>query len=197
MRASHLFLFSLAALGLGACASDGITTVTQMSSAYDSDDYAHEASVKDILVVVRGSAFGLNQPQLEQVVTQDMQGGGWGPNPHFTTVPGDNVGKMFSYVMVLNAPDDLTAEAACNNPSKIPVVTQAPPVGAVHLLGTMCRYDASMIDTNARAVDVTGPQDPRFRELIRTAMMQLTTPLTSDSLLLHNEDSGGGGGNNP
>jgi hypothetical protein len=191
MRVSHLFLFLLAALGLGACANDGITTVTQMSTAYDSDDYAHEASVKDIFVVVRGEAFGLSQQQLAQIVTQDMQGGGWGPNPHFTTVPGDNVGRMFSYIMVLNPSDGLTADAACNNPSKIPDVTQAPPAGVTRLLATMCRYDASMIGTNARAVNVTSPQDPRFRELIRTAMMELTTPLTRDGLLLHNDDGGG------
>jgi hypothetical protein len=191
MRVSHLFLFSLAALGLGACANDGITTVTQMSTAYDSDDYAHEASVKDIFVVVRGEAFGLSQQQLEQIVTQDMQGGGWGPNPHFTTVSGNNVGKMFSYVMVLNPSEGLTADAVCNNPSKIPAITQAPPSGVTRLLATMCRYDASMIGTNARAVDVTSPQDPRFRELIRTAMMELTTPLTRDGLLLHNDDGGG------
>lgn len=196
MRRSRLFLCAIASLGLGACANDGITTVTQMSSAYDSDDYAHEASVKDILVVVRGSAFGLNQQQLEGLVIENMQGAGWGPNPHFTTVPGNNVGKMFSYVMVLNGPPDITADAVCRNPSKIPALKQAPPPGEVRFLGTMCRYDADMIDVDARAENITGAQDPRFRELIRTAMLELTTPLTEDRLLLHNDDDGGDS-NNP
>lgn len=197
MRASQLFLCALASLSLSACANDGITTtVSQMSDAYDSDDYAHEATVKDILVVVRGTAFGLDQQSLERLVTQNMQGGGWGPHPHFTTVPSNNVGKMFSYVMVLNAPPGVTAEAVCSNPSRIPAITQAPPAGEVRLLGTMCRYDADMIDVSARADNIIGPQDPRFHRLIQATMMELTTPLTNDRLLLHNNDSGGDS-NNP
>jgi hypothetical protein len=196
MRFAHLLLSSAVALTLAACArTDGIATVSQVDSRFDSDDYAHEASVKPILVVVRGSAFGLDQRSLEQVVTSNMQGADWSPHARLTTVPSNDVAKIFSYVMLVNGPSDLTAAALCRDPARIPVAVQPTPTGEVRLVGGLCRYDQDMVEVTGRLDGLSGPQDPRFRGLIAAAMQEMTSPKETEHLLLHNHDSDGGGSN--
>jgi hypothetical protein len=196
MRTAHLLLSATAVLALAACArSDGIRTVSQYDDRFDSDDYAHEASVKPILVVVRGTAFGLDQRTLEQAIATSMQGADWGPHARFTTTPSNDVAKMFSFVMLVNGPLNATAAALCADPSKAPAATAAPTTGEVRLIGGLCRYDQDMAEVTGQVEGVTGPQDPKFHNLIVAATQELTTPQTNQRLLLHNNDGGDGGGN--
>ena len=192
MRFAHLLLSGTAVLGLAACVrSDGITTVSQRDSRYESDDYAHEASVKPILVVVRGTAFGLDQRSLEQAVAGNMQGADWGPHARFTTTPSTDVGQMFSFVMLVNGPRNATAASLCRDPSRAPASIEAPPAGEIRLIGGLCRYDQNMAEVTGRVDGVSGPQDPKFRTLIVAATQELTSPQVTEHLLLHNHDSGG------
>lgn len=197
MRISHFVLSAAVALGLAACArSDGIRTVSSLDDRYDSDDYAHEASVKPILVVVRGTAFGLDQKALETTITNNMQGADWGPHAKFTTTPSADVAPIFSFVMLVNGPQNATAASLCRDPSKAPAVTQPPTAGEVHILGGLCRYDQNMSEVTARVDGVSGPQDPKFHNLIVAAMQELTTPMTTQRLM-HDMGGNDGGGNNP
>jgi hypothetical protein len=191
MRIAHLLLSGAMALTLVSCArSDGISTVSQLDDRYDSDDYAHEASVTPILVVVRGTAFGLDQRTLEQAVAANMQGADWGPHARFTTVRSSDVAKIFSFVMLVNGPRNATAAELCRDPAKAPAAVTAPPAGEVRLIGGLCRYDQDMAEVTGRIDGVSGPQDPRFRNLIVAATHELTTPQTNQRLLLHNNDGG-------
>lgn len=194
MRISHFLLSAAVALGLAACARpDGVRTVSNIGDRYDSDDYAHEASVKPILVVVRGTAFGLDQKSLENVVTSNMQGADWGPHAKFTTTPGSDVAPIFSFVMLVNGPQNATAASLCRDPSKAPASVQAPAAGEMRILGGLCRYDQYMSEVTARVDGVNGPQDPKFHSLIVAAMQELTTPMTTQRLM---HDTGGGEGGN-
>jgi hypothetical protein len=191
MRIAHLLLSGAMAITLMACVrSDGISTVSQLDDRYDSDDYAHEASVTPILVVVRGTAFGLDQRSLEQAIASNMQGADWGPHARFTTVPSNDVAKIFSFVMLVNGPRNATAAELCRDPSKAPAAITATPAGEVRLIGGLCRYDQDMAEVTGRIDGVNGPQDPRFRKLIVAATQELTTPQTNQRLLLHNNDGG-------
>jgi hypothetical protein len=191
MRIAHLLLSGAMAITLMACVrSDGISTVSQLDDRYDSDDYAHEASVTPILVVVRGTAFGLDQRSLEQAIASNMQGADWGPHARFTTVPSNDVAKIFSFVMLVNGPRNATAAELCRDPSKAPAAITATPAGEVRLIGGLCRYDQDMAEVTGRIDGVNGPQDPRFRRLIVAATQELTTPQTNQRLLLHNNDGG-------
>lgn len=193
MRLAHLLLSGAAALMLVGCVRpDGITTVSQRDSRYESDDYAHEASVKPILVVVRGTAFGLDQRALEQVVAANMQGADWGPHARFTTVPSPDNARIFSFVMLVNGPRNATAAALCRDPSQAPAATEAPGPGEFRLIGGLCRYDQNMAEVTGRVDGVAGPQDPKVHKLIVAATQELTTPQVTEHLLLHNHDSGGG-----
>jgi hypothetical protein len=194
MRKVHLALSAVTALALSACVRpDGIRTVSAMDDRYDSDDYAHEATVKPIPVVVRGTAFGLDQKALESTITKNMQGADWGPHATFTTTPGPDDARIFSFVMLVNGPQNATAASLCRNPSKAPASTQAPIQGQVRLLGGLCRYDQSMTEVTGQVDGVTDPNDPKLHNLIVAAMMELTTPLTTQRLMhdIGGNDSGG------
>lgn len=193
MRSAHLLLSAALALTLAGCVrADGITTVSQRDSRYESDDYAHEASVKPILVVVRGTAFGVDQRTLEQAVASSMQGADWGPHARFITTPSADAAKIFSFVMLVNGPRNATAASLCRDPSQAPATTEPPVSGEIRLIGGLCRYDQNMAEVTGRIDGVNGPQDPRFRNLIVAATHELTTPQVTEHLLLHNHDSGGG-----
>jgi hypothetical protein len=124
-----------------------------------------------------------------------MQGADWGPHARFTTTPSNDVAKMFSFVMLVNGPLNATAAALCADPSKAPAATAAPTTGEVRLIGGLCRYDQDMAEVTGQVEGVTGPQDPKFHNLIVAATQELTTPQTNQRLLLHNNDGGDGGGN--
>lgn len=189
MRIAHFLLSATVALSLSACVRpDGIRTVSGLDDRYDSDDYAHEASVKPILVVVRGTAFDLDQKALETAITNNMQGADWGSHTKFTTTPGSDVAPIFSFVMLVNGPQNATAASLCRDPSKAPAATQAPIAGEFRLLGGLCRYDQNMSEVTGRVDGVTSPQDPKFHKLIVAAMQELTTPMTTQRLM---HDMGG------
>jgi hypothetical protein len=195
MRKAHFVLSAVAALALASCArSDGIRTVSAMDDRYDSDDYNHEATIKPIPVVVRGTAFGLDQKALEATITKNMQGADWGGHTNFTTTPGPDDAKIFSFVMLVNGPANATAASLCRDPSKAPASTQALPQGQVRLLGGLCRYDQNMTEVTGQIDGVTGPDDPKLKNLIVAAMMELTTPMTTQRLM---HDIGGNDSTGP
>jgi hypothetical protein len=193
MRFAHLFVSATLALTLAACArSDGIATVSSINNdLFDSNDMSRELSSKDTIVHVRGSAFGLDQSALERTVVSNMQGAAWGPQPRLTPTPGSNVGQMWSFVMMVNGPLNVTAAALCRDPSQAPALTQEPPSGEFRLVGGLCRFDKNMTEVTGRVQGVTGPDDPRVRRLIVAATQELTTPRVTERFL-HDHDSGGG-----
>ena len=103
------------------------------------------------------------------------------------------VAPIFSFVMMVNGPANASAATLCRDPSKAPAVTAPPAAGELRLLGGLCRYDQNMTEVTGLVGNVEGPQDPKFRNLIVAAMMELTTPMTAQRVM-HNMDTGGANG---
>jgi hypothetical protein len=118
-----------------------------------------------------------------------MRGAGWSPQPRLTATPGSDVGQMWSFVMMVNGPLNVTAASLCADPSKAPA-TQALPAGEFRLVGGLCRFDKNMTEVTGRLYNVTGPDDPRVSRLIMAATQELTTPRTTGRFM-HDHDSGG------
>ncbi|MGE5540147.1 MAG: hypothetical protein ACM30I_16145 [Gemmatimonas sp.] len=192
MRLYRLAATMLVTVTVAGCTrADGIATVSSINNdIYDSADMSREIAAKDTLVVVRGSAFGLDQRALEQAIVSDMQGAAWGPQPRLTTTPGSNVGQMWSFVMMVNGPRNVTAAALCRDPAQAPALTEALPAGEFRLVGGLCRFDKNMTEVTGRLEGVTGADDPRVRRLIMAATQELTTPTTADRFLHQNDSSG-------
>lgn len=177
-RLSAIFGATLAVL-LAGCADSISVVENEHSSTFGSEEYAHDASRGDIPVVVAGSAFGLGQRLLADIVVRNMQGADWSPHAHFTAQPGAETARMYSYAMLFNGPQDITASALCAEPR---TASSVPPSGAgaaavnMTLVAALCRYNVATMGVTARVANVSGPDDPKFRSLVRTAVFQLTRP---------------------
>ena len=140
-------------------------------------EYAADASKGEMPVAVTGGAFGLDPNTLSDVTVRNMQGADWSPHARFTAVPGPDTTRMYHYVMMWNGPRDVTAADLCVNPRQPqPAAAAASAGGDVVLVGALCRFDKATNGVTATAGDVTGPGDVKFRQVIVTAMQELTRP---------------------
>ena len=175
----HSALFGTTLLALAGCADSVSVVENERSSTFASEEYTHDASHGDMVVVVSGSVFGLDRRSLADIVVRHMQGADWSPHAHFTAQPGANTAPIYSYAMMFNGPREITASALCAEPRTAPSVS--PPGGNVEagnviLIAALCRYNVATMGLTARASNVSGPDDPKFRALVRTAVFQLTRP---------------------
>jgi hypothetical protein len=163
------------AFSLAACAPGGFVWTVPRSDLNVGDDFAHEATVKDILVVVRGGAFGVDQKTLAAAVVDRMQGAAWGFNPRFTAEHGGNIGKMYSLVFFIGASDRVNALGLCAHPDTVQPITVPQSGDAIQLVGALCRFDKTVTSVAAFAGRVHGLDDPQFRTLVATATRDLTS----------------------
>lgn len=176
------FIVPLAlAAGLAACAqSSPISTVSEeLSNTYGPDDFARQASVESVPVIVHGRAAGLTHQQLVQAVSADIQNSTWGANTRFmpesSKADAANNSNEYSMIMMLNGPNDVTSAQLCAEPMTKAGDTSSAS-GNVHLVAALCRYDAPISGVEANVDGVQGASDPRLQQLIETAGNELTAP---------------------
>jgi hypothetical protein len=177
MALKHLAAAAAVAAALAGCATSGVSIVEDMQTGYyAAEEYGRDASTGPMTVVVRGSAFGLNQAALANLVVQNMQGNDWGPHATFTPVSGANTARMYSYVMVLNGPRSLNVASLCEQPNQpVPAATDVA-AGEVRLAAALCRYSRPTNSVSGRAAGVVGPYDPKVGQLIGGAVREMTRP---------------------
>jgi hypothetical protein len=181
MRPIRLLVPIALAAGLAACAqSSPITTVSEeLSNTYGPDDFARQASVAPVPVIVHGRAAGLTHQQLVQAVNADIQDSTWGANTRFVSesskVDAADTHNEFSMVIMLNGPSDVTSAQLCAEP--MTKAGDAPATsGHVHLVAALCRYDATISGVEASVDGVQGAGDPKLHQLIEAAGNELTAP---------------------
>jgi hypothetical protein len=169
-------LMLAAALGLAGCATNGVSIVEdQQTGFFAPEEYGNDASTGPMVVVVRGNAFGYDPTTLANLVVNNMQGADWGPHAHFTPISGPNTARMYFYVMAINGPLDLTGASLCERPNQ-PLRTVNVPAGEIRLEAALCRFNKVTTSVAGRASGVTGPADPKFRDLIVAAVQDVTRP---------------------
>jgi hypothetical protein len=182
-----------ATLTLVVTGCSGVSVVeNEHSGTFGSEEYAHDATHGDIPVTVAGSAFGLDRRSLSDLVVRDMQGADWSPHARFTVQPGPNAAKIYSYAMMFNGPGEATGSALCAQPQAMSSIPPGPgeatSSGTVILVAALCRYNVATMGVTARVANVSGPDDPKFRSLVRTTVFELTRP--NQRRIGHNNDSG-------
>ena len=161
----------------GCSATNGVSIVEdQQTGFFAPEEYGRDASTGEMTVVVRGGAFGLNQAALANLVVQNMQGNDWGPHARFTPLSGANTARMYSYVMMLNGPRNITGASLCAQPMQpMPAAADVAP-GELRLTAALCRYNKATNSVSGRAVGVVGPYDPKVGQLIGGAVREMTRP---------------------
>lgn len=176
----YLVPFALAA-ALAACAQTSpLSTVSEdISNTYGPDDFARQATVESVPVIVHGRAAGLTHQQFVQAVNADIQDSTWGATTRFvpesSKVDAADNHNEFSMVIMVNGPNDVTGAQLCAEPmTKSGDMASAS--GSVHLVAALCRYDSAISGVEASVDGIQGASDPRLQQLIQTAGNELTAP---------------------
>jgi hypothetical protein len=162
-------LFSLPVLGaallLSAC---GVGTVSYVNvdSSYDPLQYARLPYTGPLYVEVSGNPFAIPSEQMAQLVysaiapSNAVIGNGQGPRLHFAF-----------------GPDASNVNLACSAAGTIGRVN-----GRISMVAALCRgTDHALTYLSASIDGVTGPDDPRFRQFLRQATVQLFPKQTDES----------------
>jgi len=202
MRVSSLPL-TVAAVALAACT--GVSVVAdQRGGPYGAEEYAKVGAEGPLPVVVTGSVAGAGGAALADTVVQAMAGADWGYHARFVTASAPDPASVYWYVMMFEPPSGMTTAAACARAREPSAATRAPALegiapgagtGSIRLAAGLCRYDKIASSVQARVSDVRGLDDPKFRSLVRTAVLELTRPNQSRfDRSRDNGDSDHGGG---
>jgi hypothetical protein len=164
---SRLFPFAAfgAALFLGAC-SAGTVSYVNVDSSYDPVQYARLPYTGPLYVEVSGNPFAIPSDQMAKVVydsiapTNAAMGNGQGPRLHFAF-----------------GPDATNFNLACSAAG-----TNGRINGTITMVAALCRgTDHALTYLSASVDGVTGPDDPRFREFLRHATVQLFPTQTDET----------------
>ncbi|HVY52589.1 MAG TPA: hypothetical protein VHA07_13655 [Devosia sp.] len=162
-------LFSSVALGtalfLSAC---GVGTVSYVNvdSSYDPVQYARLPYTGPLYVEVSGNPFSIPSDQMAKVVYDAIApsnaaiGNGQGPRLHFAF-----------------GPDASNFNLACSAAGTAGQVN-----GRISMVAALCRGTDHALTYLSGSIDgVTGPDDPRFRQFLRQATVQLFPTQTDES----------------
>ena len=166
------------AIVLGGCgATNGVSIVEDQQTGYfATEEYARDASMGEMTVVVRGTAFGADQQALANLVLRNMQGADWGPHARFTTASGPGTARTYSYVLMFNGPLDITGASLCARPAQPLATGPALAPGELRLVAALCRFNKITTSVSGRALGVAGYEDPKVHQLIVAAVQDLTRP---------------------
>jgi len=142
--------------------------------------FAQGASAGEMLTVVSGNPFPVSKAQLEQAVTEAMQGNHRGPRTHFSTQPGPEARRNHRIVMAFNTPKSFHIDNLCGTAANIP----SEPAGEkLTLSAGYCVGDALYSHAKVSIPEPPSPNDPRFQHMVASAMWELvpsTDPFDDD-----------------
>lgn len=190
-----LFMVGAAGCAAASCAdAKGVSIVQNEETGYfSSSEYGADIAKGPVPVFIAGSTFNRDPKAFVNTVVADMKGADWSPHARFTGSPGPKTARIYSYAMAFGDPS-VTGAHLCKAKGKASTSSKASAASSkgLILVAALCRYDKSTAAVTARATGATGPSDPRFREMIRGAVLELTR--TNQMDIQHPGNSGGGFG---
>jgi hypothetical protein len=177
LRTIAFLAVSAAAIAACSTANGAVSFVEDQQTGYFApEEYARDVSKGAITVVVRGSAFGLDQKTLTDLTLRNMRGADWGPHANFTAASDANTARTYFYVMMLNGPVNITGAALCARPAQPLAAGPARASGEIRLVTALCRFNKIATSVSGRATGVKGPDDPNVHRLIAGAVQDVTRP---------------------
>lgn len=164
-------------LAIGGCAAfpEGVVIYEpNYAQLYSQGDFEFAAQRGEIKTAVKGSPFGIADEPFADKVMAMMNGANWGPRVDYTRnptrIPPDTSESRFHVEIVFNPAANFAARSACGEPMKSPVTATGPDV---YMVAAFCFGDRLMSESAGRATGLTGPDDPRFRSLVRGVTLAL------------------------
>lgn len=176
-RRSLVTLLILAGAG-SACSFNGvILSPTNFYVTYTPSVVNSAAASGGMLVEVVGNPFDVAKADLERVITSDMKGAHFGPPVSFVTTKPEGFTSPYRIVMVFDDTRGYTEAKLCKEGTSI-----EPGTGGdyVRVYAALCAGTQPLTGVNGRVGEVTGPDDPKFRQLIRQITTNLLPPWNPD-----------------
>jgi hypothetical protein len=161
----------LAGLSLCGCAGASVVSHSYYNSAYSPDHVQLAAASGTATAVIRNNPFPADRDNAGVIAA--MQGRNFGPRLYFgpTARPDDKYG--YRVILDFGAPGPHGAYQ-CVGEATAPL--SAPQPGPIDVTATFCVGDRLLTDAAGTVGGATGPDDPRFRQLIGDIMVALTPP---------------------
>lgn len=165
----------LGGLVVGLVACTGVTpsgVVAQRGQwEFYSPSYVHYTTAPgEVRTIIFGAPFGMDQAEFERRVTDLMAKRPlWSSAAKYVTGPSEKARAAMYVVLVFNPPVSYDGQDACAKKDK----GGGPAGGEVRLVAAYCSTVHMLSEVTASASDVSGPNDPRFAQLIRQTMILL------------------------
>ncbi len=172
---SLLVLLILAGAG-SACSSSGVVlSPTSYDGVYTPTVLNYAATSGGILVEVVGNPFDAPKAELERATTDAMTGSHFGPAVDFVTTKPEGFRSPYRIVLVFDPTQGYTPSKLCRQTQYI-----EPGTGEiVKAHAVLCAGERALTGVSGRAGELTGPDDPQFRQLISQITTNLLPPRRS------------------
>ena len=155
-------------LGLVAC-DEVVVTEPVGPQRYTDGDFQLAARNGEVKTEVFGNPFGDNAG-FAAVVVEHMLNAHRGPPARFALDPTGSGSAPYRVVMVFNPPSEATADQACARAASLAAVRGGL---STNLLAVFCNGDTALSQAMGRVRGATGPQDRKFRSLVRQVAYSL------------------------
>ncbi len=157
-------------LAVSGCADGVIVQEPVFEQIYADGDAEYAMQYGEMLTRVYGNPFAAGADGSERSVTRLMKGANRGPEVEFTPKPEGKGSDPYHVVMIFNAPPSLAAKSICGGGSNFGSV---PAGGSMTLLSGFCIGGDLLSTASGSTAGVSGPRDPKFRELVRLVTYSL------------------------
>jgi len=137
----------------------------QMWSSYDPTEVNGAQGGRRLPTLVAGNPFAVPQQEVVDAVARAMTGG----QPMDQSVA---VKAPMRVMMLFNA-TTVTGYRICDRSKPVAVADLGPRGGSVDLVATYCRGDSPQTQVVASLNGVSGPDDPRFADMIKQVTLSL------------------------
>ena len=170
-------ILGFALLSATACSSDPtVLSPTNFYAAYTPTVLNYASTRGGMLTEITGNPFDVPQEDLDRAITQAMRGAHFGPTVDFITTPPEDYTVPYRVVMVFDAAQGHTEAKLCRSEPGI-----KPQTGdRVRVHAALCAKESPLTGVSGSIVEADGPDDPRFRRLIRQITTNLFPPDNPD-----------------
>lgn len=176
IRQSLLSLVILSGAGAACTSTDVVLSPTSFYATYTPTVLSNAATTGGMLVEVVGNPFDAPKAELEQSITGAMTGSHFGPHVDFVTTPPEDFRSPYRIVMVFDSERNYTQQKLCSQTASItPAATES-----VKVHTALCAAEKPLTGVSGRVADVTGPEDPKFRQMISQITVNLLPPFNPD-----------------
>ena len=137
--------------------------------SYSTGEFSYAARRGEMQLDVQGNPFSMIPEQFADRVAAEMKGATRGPEVKFSTVPSGEGSAPYRVVMLFNGPNSAYGNAACAGNA----MAMSPDGKKLRLVTTFCNGDFALTESEGWAYNVTGPDDAKFRELVRQVALSL------------------------